>query len=45
MAHLAQCMQELEYHPCDPDPDMWMKDQYRPEDKVTVLIIYLMLCG
>ena len=22
-AHLAQCMQELGYHPCDVDPDLW----------------------
>ena len=33
-AHLSQCMQELGYYPCDTDPDLWMKVQYRPEDKL-----------
>ena len=32
-AHLAQCMQELGYCPCDADPDLWMKAEYKPEDK------------
>ena len=33
-AHLEQCMCVLGYHPCDADPDLWMKGQYRPEDKL-----------
>ena len=33
-AYLAQCMQALGYHPCDSDPDLWMKTEYRPEDKL-----------
>ena len=33
-AHLAQCIEELGYCSCNADPNMWMKAQYRPEDKL-----------
>ena len=33
-AHLAQCMWELGYSSCHADPDLWMKAQFRPEDKL-----------
>ena len=33
-AHLAQYMQELGYQSCDADPNLCMKAQYRPEDKL-----------
>ena len=33
-AHITQCMQKLGCFPCDADTDLWMKAQYRPEDKL-----------
>ena len=33
-AYLAQCMRELEYCSCNADPDLWIKAQNRPEDKL-----------
>ena len=33
-AHLAQSMQELWYQSCDADHDLWMKAEYKPEDKL-----------
>ena len=33
-AHLAQCMWELGYCFCDADPNLWMKAQYRHENKL-----------
>ena len=33
-AHLAQCIWELGYHSCYADPNLWVKAQYRPEDKL-----------
>ena len=33
-AHLAQCMQELGHHFCDANPDLQMKAQFKPEDKL-----------
>ena len=33
-SHLAQCMWKLGYFSCDVNPDMWMKAEYRPEDKL-----------
>ena len=33
MAQLVQCMQELGYHSCNADPDLWMKAWYRLTDK------------
>ena len=32
--HFAQCMQELVYQSCDSDPDLWIKAEYRPGDKL-----------
>ena len=32
-AHLAQCIWELGHCSCDADPILWMKDEYRSEDK------------
>ena len=33
-AHLAQCMQEFGYCSCNSDPNLWMKAQYKPENKL-----------
>ena len=33
-AHLAECMGKLGYQSCDADPNLWMKAEYRPEDKL-----------
>ena len=33
MAHLVQCMWELGYYSYNADLDLWMKAQYRPEDR------------
>mmetsp|Transcript_37601 Transcript_37601/g.53010 ORF Transcript_37601/g.53010 Transcript_37601/m.53010 type:complete len:1380 (-) Transcript_37601:246-4385(-) len=30
--HLADCMRELGYKPCQADPDLWLKPEVRPED-------------
>ena len=32
--HLAQCLQGLGYCSCNADPDLWMKAEYRPKDKL-----------
>ena len=32
--HLKQCMQKLGYQSCDTDPDLWMKAEYRLNDKL-----------
>ena len=33
-AHLAQCKQALGYKSCDADPDLWMKPEFKPYDKL-----------
>ena len=33
-SHLAQCMQEMGYQSCHADSDLWMKAQYRPDNKL-----------
>ena len=33
-AHIAKCMQDLRYCCCNADPDLWMKAQYRPDEKL-----------
>ena len=33
-AHLAQCIKELGNKSCDADPDLSVKSEYRPEDKL-----------
>ena len=33
-AHLVHCMQKLQYQSYDAELDLWMKAQYRPDDKL-----------
>ena len=33
-AHLAECMWKLGYWSCDADPNLCIKAEYRPEDKL-----------
>ena len=32
--HLAQCMQELRCKSCDANPSLWMKSEFRPDNKL-----------
>ena len=40
-ANLAQYIWELGYQSCDDDSDLWMKAQYRPEDKLKYYLYIL----
>ena len=44
-AHFAQCMWESWYQSCDADPDLWMKPEYRPEEKLEYYLYIYILCG
>ena len=32
-AHLGRCMKGLGYEPCLSEPDLWIKDEVRPDDR------------
>ena len=34
MSNLAKCMESLGYESCKTDPDLWLKPEIRPEDRV-----------
>ena len=43
-AHLAKCVQELRHESHDADPDLWMKAEFRLEDKLeyyTYILCYV----